>query len=107
LSERKLSTTVKIKKGLSFAQSFLHLSAERTLPITNLHSLKTLESNRLEKAISPHKINEGESSTGSEILSRDLTAINDFLHFVEAEPFITPEKAENIKRVAFKKTVAA
>jgi hypothetical protein len=77
------------------------------LPITNLRPLKTLESSRLEKAISPHKIKEGEASTSSEILSRDLIAINDFLHFVEAEPFITPEKAENIKRVAFKKATAA
>ena len=82
-------------------------SAERTLPITNLQPLKTLESSRLEKAISPHKINGDQGGKNPETLRRDLTAINDFLHFVEAEPFITPEKAENIKRVAFKKATAA
>jgi hypothetical protein len=49
---------------------------------------------------------ETKSLTLVEILSSDLVAINKFLHFVEAEPFITPEKAENFKRVAFKKGVA-
>jgi hypothetical protein len=34
---------------------------------------------------------------------RDLAAINEFLFYMEAEPFITPEKAENYKRVVFKK----
>lgn len=37
----------------------------------------------------------------TEVLSSDITAISDFLIRMEAEPFITPEKAENRKCVAF------
>jgi hypothetical protein len=51
----------------------------------------------------PHKISGDQVGIPLEILGRDLTAINDFLHFVEAEPFITPEKTEERKRVALKK----
>jgi len=65
-----------------------------------------LETSRLEKAISPHKIERPENETPAEILGRDLVAINEFLYYVEAEPFVTPEKAENRKRVAFKKVEA-
>ena len=80
---------------------------ERTLPSSNLKPLNKLESSRLEKAVSPHKIEHPENETPAEVLGRDLVAINEFLHYVEAEPFITPEKAENRKRVAFKKAAAA
>ncbi|MDI1355113.1 MAG: hypothetical protein PSX36_09350 [bacterium] len=81
--------------------------AERTLPSSNLKPLNELETSRLTKAISPHKIERIENETLAEVLSRDLVAINEFLYYVEAEPFITPEKAENRKRVAFKKVAAA
>lgn len=73
------------------------------LPISNLLPLSELETNRLEKAISPHKITNPENETQTEVLGRDLAAITDFLNYVEAEPYITPEKAENHKRVAFKR----
>jgi hypothetical protein len=77
--------------------------AERTLPVSNLKPLNELETSRLEKAVSPHKIDGLKNEGLADIFLRDLTAINDFLYYVEAEPFITPEKAENHKRVAFKK----
>jgi len=66
-----------------------------------------LETNRLEKAISPHKIERAINETKAEILTRDLAAINEFLLYVEAEPFVAPEKAKNHKRVAFKKVNAS
>jgi hypothetical protein len=72
--------------------------------ISNLKPLNALESSRLEKAVSPHKIERLDSETASDILVQDLASINEFLFYVEAEPFITPEKAENLKRVAFKKS---
>jgi len=82
---------------------FLYLSAERMLPISNLLPLSELEINRLEKAISPHKITPPENETPTEILGRDLASITDFLNYVEAEPYTATEKAENRKRLAFKK----
>ena len=85
----------------------MHISAERTLPSSSLYPLNGLETSRLEKAISPHKIERHENETSADILSRDLVAINEFLYYVDAEPFINPEKAENYKRVAFKKTTAS
>lgn len=97
----------KIKKVQAYAWTFLHLSAERTLPSSNLKPLNELETSGLEKAISPHKIEQANNGTPAEILSRDLTAINDFLFYVEAEPFVASEKPENFKRVPFKKIKAA
>jgi hypothetical protein len=41
-----------------------------------------------------------------DVLLRNLAAINEFLFYMEAEPFVTPEKAENHKRVVFKKVKA-
>ncbi len=61
----------------------------------------------MQKAISPHKISGQNDDALAEVFLRDLAAINEFLFYVEAEPFVTPEKAENHKRVAFKKVVAA
>ena len=84
----------------------MHLSAERTLPSSNLQPLNTLENKRLEKAISPHKLPGLDNELLADVFLRDLAAINEFLFYVDAEPFITPEKAENHKRVAFKKVVA-
>jgi len=78
---------------------------ERTLPISNLRHLTGLETSRLEKIISPHKIERSSNESPAEILTHDLIAINEFLHYVDAEPFITLEKAENRKRVAFKKII--
>jgi len=66
-----------------------------------------LEINRLEKAISPHKIHGLKDEELADVFLRDLAAINEFLFYVEAEPFVSPEKAENHKRVAFKKVQAA
>lgn len=77
---------------------------KRTLPISNLNYLNSLEIRRLKDAVSPHKIETDFQGTNTELLARDLAAINEFLHFVDAEPFVTPEKAENFKRAAFKKT---
>ena len=68
--------------------------AERTLLIPNLKPLNELETSRLEKTVSPHKIERANNETKAEILGRDLAAINGFLYYVEAELFITPEKAE-------------
>lgn len=62
-----------------------------------------MKTNRLEKVISPYKITNPENETQTEVLGRDLAAITDFLNYVEAEPYTNPEKAENRKRVAFKK----
>jgi hypothetical protein len=72
------------------------------LPISNL-PLNSLEINRLKNAVSPHKIDRPENETPTEILARDLIAINEFLYYAEAEPFVTPEKAKNTHRVAFRK----
>lgn len=80
---------------------------ERTLPSSNLQPLNTLENKRLEKAISPHKLPGLDNELLADVFLRDLAAINEFLFYVEAEPFISPEKAENHKRVAFNKSVAA
>lgn len=88
-------------------KSFLHFSAERTLPSSNLKPLNELETSRLEKAISPHQIHGLKDEALADVFLRDLAAINEFLFYVEAEPFVTPEKAENRKRVAFKKVQAA
>jgi hypothetical protein len=93
------------KKGAFQRLSFCF--AERTLPSSNLKPLNELETSRLEKAISPHKISGLKEEALAEVFLRDLAAINEFLFYVEAEPFITPEKAENHKRVAFKKVQAA
>lgn len=72
--------------------------------ISNLKPLNELETSRLKKAVSPHKILRGDNETLTEILSRDVVAINEFLYYFEAQPFVTPEKAQNVKRVAFKRT---
>ncbi len=77
--------------------------AERTLPISNLRPLNELGTSRLEKAISPHKIHGLQDEVLADIFLRNLAAINEFLFYVEAEPFVSPEKAENHKRVVFKK----
>jgi len=69
--------------------------------------LKELESNRLTFIRSPHAISAGGDQKISDRFFRDLTAITDFLFYIESEPFITPEKAKNHKRVAFKKGKAA
>lgn len=53
--------------------------------------------------ISTLKIEWAINKTKTEILNRNLAAINEFLFHVEAEPFTTHKKAENLKRVAFKK----
>lgn len=58
----------------------------------------------MEKAVSPHKIHLLNDERLADTILRDLTAINEFLYYVEAEPFVTPDKAENRKRVAFKKS---
>lgn len=100
--ESKLSTLPETKKGALWGR-LLHLSAERTLPISNLKSLNSLETKRLVKIISPHQIITAKDETANKTLNRDLIAIKEFLNFVEAEPFITSEKAKIIKRVAFKK----
>ncbi len=76
------------------------------LPISNLYPLNELETNRLKKAISPHKISSEANVTISDNLTRDLIAINEFLQYVDAEPYVNPEKGENFKRVAFKKSKA-
>jgi len=83
------------------------IMAERTLPSSNLKPLNKLETSRLDKVISIHRISGLENETLADTFGRDLVAINDFLHFVEAEPYITHEKAENHKRVPFKKVKAA
>ncbi|MCC6371506.1 MAG: hypothetical protein IT236_10925 [Bacteroidia bacterium] len=57
--------------------------------------------------VSRHKIEAQKQESVLDVLLHDLTAINDFLFFIESEPFITPEKAKNIKRVPFKKVMAA
>jgi len=74
------------------------------LPISNLYHLNELEYSRLQKAVSPHKIPSEANVTISDNLTRDLVAINEFLQYMDAEPYITPEKAENFKRVAFKRS---
>lgn len=79
------------------------LVAERALPISNLQPLNELETSRLEKAVSPHKIHGRKDGEISDTFLRDLIAINDFLYYVEAEPFSTPEKIVNRKRIAFRK----
>ena len=66
-----------------------------------------METSRLERAISPHKIHGLKYEALADVFLRDLAAINEFLFYVEAEPFVTPEKAENHKRVAFKKAAEA
>lgn len=81
----------------------LFFSAERTLPSSNLKSLNELETSRLEKAISPHKIPGLNDEALADVFLRDLAAINEFLFYVEAEPFVSLEKVEIRKRVAFKK----
>jgi len=62
-----------------------------------------LGTSRLEKVISPHKIHGLQDEVLADVFLRNLAAINEFLFYIEAEPFVTPEKAENHKRVAFKK----
>lgn len=76
---------------------------KRTLLTSNLKPLNELKTNGLKKVVSPHKIERPENETPAEILSRDLVAINEFLYYMEVEPFVSPEKAEKHKRVAFKK----
>ncbi len=85
----------------------LHFLAGRTLHSSNLLPLNELGTSGLQKAVSPHQLPGQPNQQLTEVLLRDVTAINDFLIGVEAEPFVTPEKAENRKRVAFKKVTAA
>ncbi len=87
----------------AFLRRLLYLSAERTLPSSNLTPLNEMKTSRLEKAVSPHKIHRLKDEAFIDIFMRDLTAINEFIFYVEAEPCVTPEKAEKHKRVAFKK----
>ena len=77
--------------------------AERTLQSSNLRSLNELEINKLALAVSPHKIKFEKEEPTAQVLMRDLTAINDFLFYLESESFISPEKVNNFKRMAFKK----
>jgi len=42
----------------------------------------------------------------ADVFLRNLAAINEFLFYVEAEPFVTPEKTQNRKRVPLKKVKA-
>lgn len=76
--------------------------AERTLPSSNLKPLNELETSRLVMAVSPNKMNDLNEMTQVDLLLRDLAAIYEFLFYMEAEPFGTPEKAENRKHGAFK-----
>ena len=94
-------------KNPCFCRGFKAFFAERTLQSSNLRPLNELENSRLIKAISPYKIEPKKEEPVIDVLICDLTAINDFLFYVESEPFITPEKAKNIKRVPFKKVMAA
>jgi len=63
-----------------------------------------LETSRFKKAISPHKIQGLNGEVLADVFLRDLIAINEFLYYLEAEPFITSEKAESVKRFSFKST---
>ena len=103
-AKRPLLQTISEDK---FTYIKISLKAERTLPSSNLQPLNTLENKRLEKAISPHKLPGLDNELLADVFLRDLAAINEFLFYVEAEPFVSPEKAENHKRVAFKKVQAA
>lgn len=60
----------------------------------------------MQKVISPQKIHGQQDEVLADVFLRNLAAIREFLFYVEAEPFVTPEKAENIIRVAFKKVKA-
>jgi len=62
-----------------------------------------LETSRLEKVVSPHKIVRSDFTTPAELLAQDLIAISEFLYFVDAEPYLTNEKDQNFKRVQFKR----
>ena len=73
------------------------------LPSSNLKPLNELGTSRFEKVISPHKIHGLQDEVLADVFLRNLAEINEFFFYVEAEPFVTPEKAENHKRVAFKK----
>ena len=61
----------------------------------------------MENAISPHKIPRLNKEQLAEVFLRDLAEINEFYFYVEAEPFLTPEKDENQYRVAFKNLTPA
>jgi len=77
--------------------------AKRTLLSSNLKPLNVLGINRLKSVVSPHKIQGGKDISATEFLRNDLAAINDFLHFVEAEPYLTIEKAPTRKRLSLNK----
>jgi hypothetical protein len=49
---------------------------------------------------------QGSGSINGDLL-RDIAAINEFLFYLESEPIISSEKANNFKRVPFIKEVAA
>jgi len=55
----------------------------------------------LQGELSNKKVTQGEVLT--DVFLRNLAVINEFLFYVEADSFVTPEKAENHKRVVFKK----
>jgi len=51
-----------------------------------------------------HKIHSPKDETQADVFLRNLTAVNEFLFYVEAESFVTSKKMENRKGVAFKKS---
>ena len=80
------------------------LLREEHYPIGTLNELKK---SRLENAISPHKIPRLNKEQLADVFLRDWAGINEFYFCVKAEPFLTPVKAENQYRVAFKNLTPA
>jgi len=76
------------------------------LQSSKLKPLNELENSRLKMVVSRYKIEAQNQESVLDVLLEDISAINDFLFYIESEPFITPEKAKNIKRVPFKKAIA-
>ena len=93
--------------GHKFPHSLLFVAGlvrEEHYPIGTLNEL---EKSRLENAISPRQIPRLNKEQLADFFLRDLAGINEFYFYVEAEPFLTPEKAENQYRVAFKNLTPA
>jgi hypothetical protein len=107
LRKAELSTRQRKTKRPTLRVGLLHVFAERTLLSSNLKPLNELETSRLEKSHFTTQNSGAERRALADVFLRDLAAINEFLFYVESEPFVTPEKAENHKRVAFKKVQAA
>jgi len=63
-----------------------------------------LETSRLEKPLSPYKIPCLKEEDKSDAFLRSLIGINDFLHYLKAEPFLVSKGNEKHNRTAFKKT---